>query len=246
MYLYDQEYHNYIYNYMYNYLIDTKIKIYENDTLSIKFQKILLKYKRIIAIVLLIILLIIGYQCDIYYIFINKKEKTCILHGGGSFEVSTTAPMPAAAAAFTFAPPAAAASAPASAPAAAAASAPAAAAAAPAAAAAASAAADAVKPKAKKGKLYKSKYASKIKAGAKNAAAATKSGIMNAPANLKAFGQRRAEDIKDLAPWFYGIIYSISIALLSFLIFMPTIGFIVVGIVCFALLKEKISYIKSL
>ena len=225
MYLYVQEYHNYIYNYMYHYLIDTKIKIYENDTLSIKFQKILLKYKRIIAIVLLIILLIIGYQCDIYYIFINKKEKTCILHGGDG----NAAPAAAAAAA----------------PAAAAVSA-AAAAAAPAAAAAASAAADAVKPKAKKGKLYKSKYASKIKAGAKNAAAATKSGIMNAPANLKAFGQRRAEDIKDLAPWFYGIIYSISIALLSFLIFMPTIGFIVVGIVCFALLKEKISYIKSL
>jgi hypothetical protein len=164
----------------YNYLIDTKIKIDEDDPLLTKFQKILLKYKRIIAIILLIILLIIGYLCKIQYLYFNKNNDnnnnhTCILNGGRS-----------------------------------------------------------------------SVYLGKIKEGAAEKGAALKSGIVNAPGNIKAFGDRRAEDAKELAPWFYGIIYSISIALLSFLIFMPAIGFVVVGLICFVLLKDKVSYIKSL
>ena len=60
---------NYIYNHIYHYLIDTKIKFSEHDTLLIKSKKILLRYKRIIAIILLIILLIIGYQCKLYYLY---------------------------------------------------------------------------------------------------------------------------------------------------------------------------------
>ena len=166
--------------YMYNYLIDSKIEIYENDTLLTKIQKILLKYKRIIAIILLIILLIIGYLCNINKLYLNNNNQsrydtTCILYGGRS-----------------------------------------------------------------------SIYKAQIKEGAAKKAAALKSGIVNAPGNLKAFGDRRAEDAKELAPWFYGIIYSISLALLSFLIFVPVIGFVIVGLICFALLKTKISYIKSL
>lgn len=168
--------------YMYNYLIDDKIEIYENDTLLIKFQKILLKYKKIIAIILLIILLIIGYLCKIQNLYLNNsndsnnyKNHTCVLNGG-----------------------------------------------------------------------YKSVYASKIKEGAADKMASAKAGILNAPGNLKTFGANRAEDAKDLAPWFYGIIYSVAIALLSFLIFVPAIGFIIVGLICFVLLKGKISYIKSL
>jgi hypothetical protein len=164
---------------MYNYLIDDKIVIYENDTLIIKFQKILLKYKKIIAIILLITLLIIGYLCNIQNLYLNNsnndKNHSCILNGG-----------------------------------------------------------------------YKSVYAAKIKEGASDKMASGKAGILNAPGNIKTFGANRAEDAKDLAPWFYGIIYSVSIALLSFLIFVPAIGFIIVGLICYVLLKGKISYIKSL
>ena len=164
---------------MYNYLIDDKIEIYENDTLLIKFQKILLKYKKIIALSLLITLLIIGYLCNIQNIYLNNNNNsynnTCMLNGG-----------------------------------------------------------------------YKSVYASKIKEGAADKMASAKAGILNAPGNLKTFGANRAEDAKDLAPWFYGIIYSVAISLLSFLIFVPAIGFIIVGLICFVLLKSKISYIKSL
>jgi len=165
--------------YIYNYFIDDKIEIYENDTLLIKFQKILLKYKKIIALSLLITLLIIGYLCNIQNIYLNNnnndKNQSCILNGG-----------------------------------------------------------------------YKSFYAAKIKDGASDKMASAKSGILNAPGNIKRFGANRAEDAKDLAPWFYGIIYSVAISLLSFLIFVPAIGFIIVGLICFVLLKSKISYIKSL
>ena len=169
-------------NNIYNYLIDTNILIYENDTLLLKNQKILLKFKRIIAIVLLIILLILGYYCNIYNIFnsytytkTNINSDTCILNGGRS-------------------------------------------------------------------SVYKAKIGNSISSGY----ASAKSGILNAPSNIKQFGKDRAEDAKTLAPWFYGIIYSISITLLAFLIFMPAIGFIIVGLICYSLLKNKMGYIKSL
>jgi hypothetical protein len=169
--------------YLDTYLIDTKIIINEDDSFLTKFQKILLKYKKIIAIILLIILLIIGYLCNIQYLYFNNNSKnndnknhhTCILSGGRN-----------------------------------------------------------------------SVYLGKIKEGAAEKGAALKSGIVNAPGNIKAFGDRSAESAKELAPWFYGIIYSISLALLTFLIFMPAIGFIIVGLICFVLLKDKVSYIKSL
>ena len=167
-------------NNIYNYLIDTKIDIDENDTLLIKIQKILLKYKRIIAIVLLIILIILGYYCNIYNIYTNNKKNihdTCILSGGES-----------------------------------------------------------------RSSIYAPKIGDSISSGL----SATKSGILNAPSNLKEFGKNRAKDAKELAPWFYGIIYSIAIALLTFLIFMPTIGFIILGFICYSLLKSKMVYIKSL
>jgi hypothetical protein len=168
-----------MYQDLYNYLIDTKIKIDDNDSLLTKFQKILLKYKKIIALILLIILIIIGYLCKIHNLYLNnhEHEHTCILNGG--FKVN-----------------------------------------------------------------YKSTYKAKIAKGASQRASTVASAFN--PTNIKAFGDRRAEDAKDLAPWFYDILYSVSIALLSFLIFIPAIGFIVVGLICYVLLKDKISYIKSL
>jgi len=56
----------------------------------------------------------------------------------------------------------------------------------------------------------------------------------------------RAERAKDFAPWLYGLIYSIAITILIFMIFMPAISFFIVGIICYNLVKDKISYIKSL
>ena len=66
-----------------NYLIDKNIKYNENDTTLIKIEKFLLKYKRIISIVLLIILLYIGNQCNLSYLNINvNNKKEYVLNGG--------------------------------------------------------------------------------------------------------------------------------------------------------------------
>ena len=164
---------NYIYNHIYHYLIDTKIKFSEHDTLLIKSKKILLRYKRIIAIILLIILLIIGYQCKLYYLYVKHTDKTCILNGGGMDAMSAM------------------------------------------------------------GDSGGGDSGGKSKMGA-------------ALGNAKNFGNRQAENAKELAPWFYGIIYSVALTILAFLILMPAIGFFILGIICFALLKDNIGYIKSL
>jgi hypothetical protein len=66
-------------NIIYNYFIDNHIIIYKNDTTKIKIKKFLLKYKRIISLVLLIILIIIGYYCNPYNFEIYSNTQ----NGGG-------------------------------------------------------------------------------------------------------------------------------------------------------------------
>ena len=56
----------------------------------------------------------------------------------------------------------------------------------------------------------------------------------------------RVEKAQDFAPWFYGLIYSIAITILIFMIFMPALAFFILGIICYNLVKGKISYIKGL
>jgi hypothetical protein len=67
---------------------------------------------------------------------------------------------------------------------------------------------------------------------------------------MKAYAKDKAKkglnNFKAAAPWMYGILYSVSIALLTFLIFMPVISFLIVGIICFVLLKSRMRFIKSL
>ena len=59
-------------NYLYDYFIDDSIIINENDDFIIKIKKGIFKYKRIISLILLIILLIIGYYCNPYNIMNNN------------------------------------------------------------------------------------------------------------------------------------------------------------------------------
>jgi len=163
-----------------NYLIDKDIYINENDTKLNKLKFFLLKYKRIISIVLLIILLIIGYKCNLKYLNINisvNKKKEIIINGGKyeGFNVSS--------------------------------------------------------------KLTEStaKLSSTLKDGKFDAVKSGYEGLAT-----------RAENAKDFAPWFYGLIYSIAITILIFMIFMPAVAFFILGIICFNLVKGKISYIKGL
>lgn len=58
------------------YFIDNNITIRENDDINIKIKKFLLKYKKIICLILIIILLIIGYYCNPYENLYNKNIQT--------------------------------------------------------------------------------------------------------------------------------------------------------------------------
>ena len=145
-----------------NYLIDKTINFNENDTTLYKIEKFLLKYKRIIAIVLLILLLYIGNQCNLSYLNFNvNNKKEYVLNGGGA----------AAMAAFDE--------------------------------------------RNKKQKAYD-------------------------------FGAKYANKFKDNSSVFYGFVYSIAITILMFLIFVPAVGFVVIGFICYSLLKTRMEAIKSL
>ena len=76
-----------------NYFINNQININENDTYNIKFTKYLLKYKRLIGLILLIILLIIG-----YYYYSNESDDSDDgddnnnkLQSGGSYHFANQA-----------------------------------------------------------------------------------------------------------------------------------------------------------
>ena len=57
---------------------------------------------------------------------------------------------------------------------------------------------------------------------------------------------RNGVDFKEFALWMYGILYSVELSIMGCIIILPSLGFFVVGIVCYVLLKEKIGYLKSL
>ena len=173
-----------IYDNLINYLIDKNIHINENDTTLTKLKLFLLKYKRIISIILLILLLIVGHICKLTYLNFNilpdtKNEiyKNKIINGG----------------------------------------------------------------------VYKGFAASsKLSSSMSSMGNTLKSGKLD---TLKSGYQgvaNRAERAKDFAPWLYGLIYSIAITILIFMIFMPAVAFFILGIICYNLVKGKISYIKGL
>ena len=167
-----------IYNNIKNYLIDKNINTNDEDNTFInKLKYSLLKYKRIIAIILLIILLFIGYQCNISFLDTNTNSYN--LKGGEQSVIAGKL----------------------------------------------SSAMNSLGTTLKSGKIY-----------------ALKSGA----SETYDFGARRADDFKDFAPRFYTLIYSIALSVLMFLIFMPAVGFFVVGIICYSMLKDKMGYIKSL
>lgn len=165
-----------------NYLIDKNIHINENDTTLTKLKLFLLKYKRIISIILLILLLIVGHTCNLTYLNFNissdnENNKNKLLNGG----------------------------------------------------------------------VYKGfKASSKLSSSMSSMGDTLKHGKFNALKSGYQGVANRAERAKDFAPWLYGLIYSIAITILIFMIFMPAIAFFILGIICYNLVKGKISYIKSL
>lgn len=73
-----------------------------------------------------------------------------------------------------------------------------------------------------------------------------KSGLTSGAKGIYNVGAYAGEKAKDNAEWFYGLIYSIAITIAIFMLFGPAILFILIGIMCYFLLKDKIKYFKAL
>ena len=171
-----------------NYLIDKNIKYNENDTTLIKIEKFLLKYKRIISIVLLIILLYIGNQCNLSYLNINvNNKKEYVLNGGKLGEGSSPT-----------------------------------------------------------GDFKKMGSSISSKASSVKSSLGKLETYEKAGEKTYDYGAKYANKFKDNSSVFYEFVYSIAITILMFLIFVPAVGFVVIGFICYSLLKTRMEAIKSL
>ena len=215
-----------------NYFIDDDIIINDDDETIIKFKKFLLKYKKIISIICLIILLIIGYYCNPYNIHFNNNHNNISQNqnqnqnqNGGSVPTAPeAAPAPDA----------------------------------PAAAAAP-----------KKGFLSRtaSKIGSSVKSGAakikdrsaargeikaaKHKQAAKDFGKKAMTAStytdpLKNAGRAFGDAVSGKADLIFQIFYSIALFILICIVTIPAIAFVIVGLICFVLLKPKMAALKAL
>jgi len=237
-----------------NYFIDNDIDIKEDDDTQIKYKKYLLKYKRIIALICLIILLIIGY----YYNPFNIENKNSInnksIQKGGSNEqlkniVSVTTPATTPAATTPSTTPAA--TTPSTTPS----TTPAATTPAdgkPSAAAALDAPASKklgyFEKKGLKSKAKLSIKADKIKEAKDKAKESLKKGAKKlvSPSAYYDAGAAAAHKFKDNAGVIYQILYSVALFIVLCVITVPAMAFAIIGIMCFFLLKDKMKTIKGL
>ena len=240
-----------------NYLIDKEIIIHDEDPFTIKAKKYLIKYKRLIGLISLIILILIPYYC-----FSNEDEDENVQRGGVitqeeamqhlQNQKASREAMAAGKAAF-----------------------------------AKEVKQKGYEEMGAKGETYKDRKAkekeflkSKKKEGEEAGRQAVKDKIFEKKAakiqakadekakfaekigkfkerglkgNLKSgfkgaynIGASGAEAFKDNAAWLYGILYSIAATVAIFMLVVPSIAFFVIGIMCFFLLKDKVKYFKGL
>ena len=235
-----------------DFFVNKKIIINENEPLDIKIKKYLIKYKRVIGIVLLIILIIIGYYC--FYDYNNDYDNSLDNYQkGGGYEQDFKQKMLAERAAMKSIAEDDAETAKKEAN--------------------ETAKKDLAAKKDKtqiKAKMQEAREGKKLiketkkvekqqkrderraKGSAKLAdirankwehtkklASGTAKGVYNV-------GAYAADKFKDNAAWFYGILYSVAAFIALSLIIIPSLAFIVIGVVCYFLLKNKIKYFKSL
>ena len=208
---------NKIINAIENYFIDYKIIIKDDDNIDIKIKKFLLKYKRIIGVVLLIILLIIGYNCNPYHINTNSNsnENSKIIQSGGAGAI-------AAVARSTVASPAAAS-------------------------AVSSIASDtAGNIKAAAGEETKKKLKDKAKGVAKSGLKSAGSGIKSAGSGMYDAAGAASRGLIDSADLIFQILFSIAIFVVICIVLVPSLALLIIGIICYVLLKDKIKLLKGL
>ena len=191
---------DYIWKSIVDYFIDNTITINDTDSRKLKFKKFLLKYKRIIGLILLIILLLIGYYCEPYGNN-NNSLNTLKKQKGGATAIANAAT--------------------------------------------------------KINTSALKNVATNVKGtveGATGEAAGEdgEDGEEKKPesqypkvSRMYEYGSRAGNSAKEWSGWFYSVVYSIAISLLLCIIVVPSIGFFVIGIICYFLLKNKMKVIKG-
>ena len=229
---YNIDYLYYIKNNITNYFIDNEITINDDDIISIKVKKFLLKYKRIISLICLIILLIIGYHCDFYHIInndYNNNSDDNQIQNGGVLDPAKEARKAELAGI------------------------------------AAKGKAD--RKAAKDTAIAEKATAKKAKQDAKAAgpgkiekkAASGQAKLAAQGQSLKNAGKKAltlstytdplknaGRAVTDNADLIFQVFYSIAIFILICIVTIPTIAFVVVGIICYVLLKPKMAALKAL
>jgi len=197
-----------------NYFIDYKIIIKDDDNIDIKIKKFLLKYKRIIGVVLLIILLIIGYNCNPYHINTNSNsnENSKIIQSGGAGAIAAVARSAAAS---------------------------------PAAASAAASAASSIA-SGTAGNIKAATFKDKAKGVAKSGLKSAGSGLKSAGSGMYDAAGAASRGLIDSADLIFQILFSIAIFVVICIVLVPSLALLIIGIICYVLLKDKIKLLKGL
>jgi hypothetical protein len=58
-------------------------------------------------------------------------------------------------------------------------------------------------------------------------------------------GAAAGEKFKEFAGWLYEILFAIAISIAICMVVLPSLSFFIVGLICYFLLKSKISSLKS-
>lgn len=218
------ELYNYLENYLESYLIDNNIIITnknekDNNYNIIYIKYILLKYRRVIALILLIILLLIGYCCEFNFNFdsvdsIDNVKTKNIKQTGGSQPEQAPAAEPAAAPKKSIK--------------------------------------EKIKHSLAVSKEMRSQKISKVTTKLGNIknkivdpSTYTK-GVKSSITGIYDAGAASARSIKNNAGFVYEILYSVALFVIICVLFIPSIAFFAVGIVCYFLLKDKMKAFKAL
>ena len=222
-------------NSIYKYFIDDNIIIDDKSSVNIKIKLTILKYKKLIALVLLLILLVIVVIYNPFYFpYTNNinhtnttKINSRIQNGGSGFEglaglaekvVSTIKPADISALG--------------------------------------TAASSAFGPEAQKalGTATSSALGGMGSLPPTNSSSSnTKNTVRNViKKKLKAAGTKvynagasLANKFKDIAPYLYSILYAVALFVVMCILIVPSAAFLIVGLICYLLLKSKMKYIKS-
>ena len=207
-----------MWNIIVDYFIDNTITIRDDDNTKNTIKKFLLKYRRIIGIILLIILLIIGYYCNPYdynYDKQNLKQNLKQNQKGGAGAIASIASK-ANAVSDTVS---------------------------NAAGKAEGAVGNITNAAGNVPGVPGANNAAGNEAGNNEGNNKGKKGIGG---HIYGAGAAVGRQAKEWAPWFYGVIYAVAISLVVCIVVVPSVAFFVVGIICYILLKDKIKYMKAL